>query len=141
MEYGIVVPDLLHLSICTLESRQAPSCDARLRLGIILQLRRSLLLPYSSRPNLSLGGNVWFSPRLHFRSMTTPLAHDLAVVLEGFDACFNNDLEKGRELCKFSGAEWCWTRLKRNAQFRLRSLRRSNYSDWGSHSFFKQLWA
>ena len=32
--------------------------------------------------------------------MSTPFSLDLAVVFEGFDASFNNDLEKGRELRK-----------------------------------------
>jgi hypothetical protein len=43
---------------------------------------------------------IWFTGTGCF--MSSPLTQDLAVVFEGFDAGFNNDLEKGRELCKFS---------------------------------------
>lgn len=41
-----------------------------------------------------------------FISMSSPLEQDLAVVFEGFDAGFNNDLEQGRKLCKLSGAKY-----------------------------------
>jgi hypothetical protein len=37
--------------------------------------------------------------------MSSPLSQDLAVVFEGFDAGFNNELEKARELRKSSGAK------------------------------------
>lgn len=38
--------------------------------------------------------------------MSTPFSQDLAVIFEGFDASFNNDLEKGRELRKPPGVEF-----------------------------------
>jgi len=37
--------------------------------------------------------------------MSSPLSQDLADIFAGFDAGFNNDLEKGREIRKFSGAK------------------------------------
>ena len=46
---------------------------------------------------------VWFVRR--FISMSSPFSQDLTVIFEGFDACFNNDLEKGRELRRSSGAK------------------------------------
>lgn len=33
--------------------------------------------------------------------MSSPLAQELTAAFEGFDAGFNNDLEKGRKLCRF----------------------------------------
>lgn len=47
---------------------------------------------------------VWFARRLI--SMSSPFSQDLDVVFEGFDAGFNNDLEKGRELRKSSEAKY-----------------------------------
>ena len=90
---------------------KAPCCERDIRLARCSnELPMFLSLPVFE-PNQ--GWQCLFGRQAPHFSMSSPLAEDLDVVFEGFDAGFNNDLEKGRKLCKFSGARRSTLRFRR----------------------------
>lgn len=105
---SLAVTRLTHFHRLEIVQPGAPWYERDFRLAWASGFLPHLVDPFShsAEPNLSLirGGNVCLFGHQALISMSSPLAQDLALVFEGFDAGFNNDLERGRKLREFSGA-------------------------------------